>query len=56
MATTLVEMLEKLKRMDEVTIMEILEISTEDLLDRFVDRVEEKFDYLEEDLNENQET
>lgn len=37
----LVELLEVLRRTDEVTLLELLEISSEDLLDAFMDKVEE---------------
>ena len=42
----------KLLLLDEVLILEILEISTEDLLERFEDKVLEKLDAIEEDLEE----
>lgn len=53
MSLTLVEVIERLKRLDEITLLEVLEISTEDLLDRFIDKVEERFDELEEDLSDH---
>lgn len=37
--TEIQPLLEKLKQLDEVIIMELLEISTEDLIDAFVDRI-----------------
>lgn len=41
---------ERLKRLPEIDLLEILEISSEDLVDRFQDKIEEKRDWLEEDL------
>jgi len=35
---------------DEITLMELLEISSEDLVDRFEDRIEERADKLEEQV------
>lgn len=44
---TLHDLAEKLKKVEEVTLMETLEISSEELVDRFLDRIEEKFETLE---------
>lgn len=41
-----------LKRIDEISLLEILEISSEDLVDRFADKIEEKYDILKEDFEE----
>ena len=47
MAVTLEELKEKLKaRVDAITLLEILEISSEELVDRFEDFIENKFDKL----------
>jgi len=43
---TLEELKEKLIRLDEVSLMELLEISSEDLVNRFEDFIETKADYL----------
>lgn len=37
----LYELIEKLRSLDEVSILELLEITTDDLLDAFSDRVED---------------
>lgn len=47
---TLTDAMERLKQLDEITLLEILEISSEDLVDRFQDVIEDKLEYLEEDL------
>lgn len=36
------ELLERLKILDEITLLEALEISSEDIVDRFVDKIELK--------------
>ena len=49
---TLEDMKDKLKQLDEVTLMETLEITSEDLVDRFIDRIEEKFETLESEVDD----
>ena len=43
---TFVELQEKLMRYDEVSLLELLNITSEDLVARFSDVIEERFDYL----------
>lgn len=50
---TLEDIKDKLKQLDEVTLMETLEITSEDLVDRFLDRIEEKQDTLENDFDDS---
>jgi hypothetical protein len=52
MSMTLVELKDKLKRLDETILCEILDITSEELVDRFEDLIEEHFDELEEDLGD----
>lgn len=52
MAITLVELQEKLKQIDEITLLEKLNISSEEIVERFVDVIEEKFDELEIELED----
>ena len=40
------ELQEKLKRLDEITLLELLEINADDLVERFADVIEEKYDSL----------
>lgn len=47
---TLNDMKKALLKMDEVTLLEVLDISSEDLVERFGDFIEAKADILEEDL------
>jgi len=49
---TLHDICDKLKRLDEVTLVELLEIRSEDIVERFLDEIEEQADYLEELLND----
>lgn len=46
MAITLTELQSKLMLIDEISLMEILEITSEDLAQRFMDRIEIKYDQL----------
>lgn len=49
---TLNDIQEKLKHVDEISLMELLEITAEDIINRFTDRIEEKFDQLESELDD----
>lgn len=53
MSLTLVELKEKLIKLDEVTLLEVLEISSEDLVERFIDVIEERFDELEPEFEDD---
>jgi len=46
-ALTLREILERLKSLDEVELCDILSISSEDIVERFIDVIEEKIEALE---------
>lgn len=50
MSDTLVELKEKLKSLDEVLLMELLEVSSEDLVEQFSDRIEERMEELKESI------
>ena len=52
MSLTLEEIKERLMRLDEVDLCEVLEISSEDLVERFIDKIEDKMDYFEKDLED----
>ena len=43
---TLAELIEKLSVLDEVDIVELLDLTSSDILDRFEDEVEENYDKL----------
>lgn len=50
MSTTLTELKDKLKQIDEISLLEILQIDSELLVDRFADIIEEKYEDLVEDF------
>lgn len=50
MSLTYEEIKEKLSRYDEVTILEVLEINTYDILDKFEDRILDNLDVLADEL------
>jgi len=50
---TLSEIKEKLKQLDEVTLVETLQLTSDDLVDRFSDLIELQQDTLENDLDES---
>lgn len=52
MALTIPDIMDKLKHIDEISLLEILEVTSEDLVNRFVDRIEDKADELEGELND----
>lgn len=51
---TLADVITHLKRIDEISLLEVLEISSEDLVDRFVDKIENKYELLVEDFQEEE--
>lgn len=53
MSLTFEEVKERLKKLDEVTLLEVLDISSEDLVERFEDLIEAKCDDLEEELSDS---
>lgn len=55
--TTLEELKEHLVSVDEITLLEMFQISSEDIVERFEDKIEEKYDALIEEYgNEEEET
>lgn len=54
MALTLEDLKEKLMREDEVSLLEILEINSEDLIERFDDKIDLKYDQLIEEYTEDE--
>lgn len=49
---TLIDIFERLRRIDEISLLEILNISSEDIVERFQDFIEELADELEKELEE----
>lgn len=50
---TFTELKERLKTYDEITLLEILNISSEDIVDRFEDFIDEKYSKLSKEEEEN---
>ena len=51
---TLGDLINHLKNIDEISLLEVLEISSEDLVDRFIDKIEDNYDKLNEDFSEEE--
>jgi len=49
---TFEEVRERLKRLDEVTLLEVLNINSEDIVERFGDFIEDQLEELEGELEE----
>lgn len=49
---TFEELKKRLIQIDEISLMELLEISSEDLVNRFADKIEEKQEYLTGEFDE----
>ena len=43
-----------LEKLDEVTLLEVLDISSEDIVAKFQDKIEDNFEELSEDLDDGQ--
>jgi len=52
---TLADVINHLKRIDEISLLEVLDISSEDLVDRFVDKIEDKYEQLAKEFENEQE-
>jgi len=55
MALTLTDLFDRLKQWDEVELLDVLGITSEEIVERFNDIIEEKFDILEKTLNWDEE-
>jgi hypothetical protein len=53
---TLREVIEWCKRLDEVTLLEVLDISSEELVDRFEDIIEDNYEDLLEEIEDEDES
>jgi len=49
---TFTDVCDRLKQQDEISVLEVLEITSEELVDRFKDRIEDKLGYFLEDLED----
>jgi hypothetical protein len=50
--TSKLELLKKLRKLDEVLLMELLEITSEELVDAFLDKIDDKLTYIYDQLEE----
>lgn len=54
MPLTLTDIFDRLRSIDEISLLEVLGITSEDLVDRFADRIEDNADALELELEEEE--
>jgi len=45
---TLIEVINKLRDEEETIVLELLNLTSDDLVDAFLDKIEERFDYIEQ--------
>lgn len=50
MALTLNDIKDRLKQIDEIDLLELLDINSEDIVERFTDLIEDNFDKLEKEV------
>ncbi len=50
---TVQELKQKMMQLDEVTLMELLEVTSEDLVNRFGDIIENNYDYFSGEFDED---
>lgn len=55
MAITLTELQSKLMLIDEISLLEVLDISSENIVERFLDKIEDRFDKLVFDFIDDEE-
>lgn len=46
------DLIEKLRALDEVTLIELLDLSSEDIVDAFLDKIDERMSYIYSQLND----
>lgn len=56
MSLTYNELCDKLKQLDEITLLEILNISSEEIIEKFQDAIEERYDTLTEQFEDEDTT
>ncbi len=54
MSLTLEEVKERLKKLDETSLLELLNITSDQLVERFEDLIEDREDYFIKDLEEEE--
>jgi hypothetical protein len=55
MAMTLPEIMEHMKDIDEITLIEVLRITSEDIVEQFKDRIEDDYDKFNREYGEEDE-
>lgn len=50
MTITVTELAEKLKRLEETILLEVLDIESEEIVEAFYEKIEERYDQLREDF------
>ena len=55
MPLTFRDVCDKLEQLDEITILEVLDISSKELVAKFEDKIEDNIEELTEDLEDRQE-
>ena len=55
MSKTIRDLIEDLKKLDEVTLLEVLNLSSEEIVDRFEDVIEDRYDILHSVMYETDE-
>jgi hypothetical protein len=54
MTLTFKDLCDKLEKLDEITLLEVLDISSEEIIAKFQDKIDDNFEELSEDLNDGQ--
>ena len=54
MPLTFKDVCDKLEKLDEVTLLEVLEISSDEIVAKFQDKIDDNFEELSEDLDDGQ--
>lgn len=52
MSLTIQDLQDRLKQLDETILLEVLNITSDEIVERFVDKIEDRFDELSDDLEE----
>ena len=47
-----IELIDELRKVDEVTMLELLDLEAQDLIDAFPDKIKERFQYIHDYLSE----
>lgn len=40
------ELIEELRKLDEITLLELLEVTSSDIVDAFLDKIDERIEYI----------